>query len=51
MKTEERNNTQDLETAVNPAKSPSAFLVTSAILGVVTILVLAVSYYNGLIGS
>jgi len=51
MNTEEKNNTQNLENSVNPTKSPSAFLVTSAILGVLTILVLAVSYYNGVIGS
>jgi len=36
---------------INPAKNSSSFLVVSTAIGVITILVLAVSYYYGLFGS
>lgn len=57
MKTEETTNiqreldSQPLDKASDVAKSPSAFLVISTVIGTLTILFLSVSVYRGLMGS
>ena len=57
MKTEETTNiqreldSQPLDKASDVAKSPSAFLVISTVIGTLTILFLSVSVHRGLMGS